>query len=48
MGFIPFVESHQKTLKNGICSFAARPSAFVGGCGEQAGNFVCCVFGQGT
>ena len=47
-GFIPLVESYQKTLKNGICSFPAWRSAFRGGCGEQAGKFACCVLGQGT
>ena len=48
LGFIPLVESYQKTLKNGIYSFPAWRSAFVGGCGEQAGKFACCVLGQGT
>ena len=48
LGFIPLVESHQKTLKNGIYSFSAWRSAFMGGCGEQAGKFACCVLGQGT
>ena len=47
-GFIPLVESYQKTLKNGIHSFPAWRSAFMGGCGEQAGKFACCVLGQGT
>ena len=47
LGFIPLVESYQKTLKNGIRSFPAWRSAFRGGCGEQAGKFACCVFGQG-
>ena len=47
-GFIPLVESYQKTSKNGIRSFPARRSAFRGGCGEQAGKFACCVLGQGT
>ena len=46
--FIPLVESNQKTLKNGIHSFPAWRSAFMGGCGEQAGKFACCVLGQGT
>ena len=46
--FIPLVESHQKTLKNGIHSFSAWCSAFMGGCKEQAGNFACCALGQGT
>ena len=45
LGFIPLVESYGKTLKNGIYSFPAWRSAFMGGCGEQV---VCCVFGQGT
>ena len=48
LGFIPLVESYQKTLKNGIRSFPAWRSAFMGGCGEQAGKFACCVLGQGT
>ena len=48
LGFIPLVESYQKTLKNGIHSFPAWRSAFRGGCGEQAGKFACCVLGQGT
>ena len=48
LGFNPLVESYQKTFKNGIHSFPARHSAFMGGCGEQAGKFACCVLGQGT
>ena len=48
LGFIPLVESYQKTVKNGIYSFPAWHSAFMGGCGEQAGKFACCVLGQGT
>ena len=48
LGFIPHVESHQKTLKNGIHSFTAWSSAFRGGCEEQAGKFTCCVLGQGN
>ena len=48
LGFIPLVESYQKTLKNGIRSFPAWRSAFRGGCGEQAGKFACCALGQGT
>ena len=48
LGFIPLVESYQKTLKNGIKAFPARRSAFMGGSGEQAGKFACCVLGQGT
>ena len=48
LGFIPLVESYQKTLKNGIRSFPAWRSAFRGGCEEQAGKFACCVLGQGT
>ena len=48
LGFIPFVESYRKTFKNGICSFPAWRSAFMGGCGEQAGKLACCVLGQGT
>ena len=46
--FIPSVESYQKTLKNGIRSFPAWRSAFMGGCGEQTDKFACCVLGQGT
>ena len=48
LGFIPLVESYQKTSKNGIRSFPAWRSAFKEGCGEQAGKFACCVLGQGT
>ena len=48
LGFIPLVESYQKTLKSGIHSFPAWRSAFREGCGEQAGKFACCVLGQGT
>ena len=48
LGFIPLVESYEKTLKNGIYSFPAWHSAFRGGCGEQAGKLACCVLGQGT
>ena len=47
-GFIPLVRSYKKTLKNGIYSFSAWRLAFMRGCGEQAGKFVCCVRGQGT
>ena len=46
--FIPLVESFQQILKNGIHSFPAWRSEFMGGCGEQAGKFTCCVVGQGT
>ena len=48
LGFIPLVESYQKTLKIGIYSFPAWHSAFMGGCREQASKFACCVLGQGT
>ena len=48
LGFIPLVESYQKTLKNGIYSFLAWRSAIMGVCGEEAGKFACCVLGQGT
>ena len=48
LGFIPLVESYQKTLKNGIYNFPAWRSAFKGGCEEQADKFACCVLGQGT
>ena len=47
-GFIPLVESYEKTLTNGIRSFPAWRSAFRGGCGEQVGKFACCVLGQGS
>ena len=46
--FIPLVESYQRTSKNGIHSFPAWRSAFMRGCGEQAGKFAYCVLGQGT
>ena len=46
LGFIFLVESYQKTLKIGIHSLPAWPSAFSGGCGEQAGKFACCVLGK--
>ena len=46
--FNPLVESYQKTLNNGMHSFPAWRSVFMGGCGEQAGKFACCVLGQGT
>ena len=36
LGFIAFVESYRKTLKNGIYSLPAWRSAFMGGCEEQA------------
>ena len=45
LGFIPLVELYQKTLKNGIHSFPAWRSAFMGGSREQAGKFACCVLG---
>ena len=48
LGFIPLVESYQKTLKNSIYSFPAWRLAFKGGCGEQTGKFDCCVVEQGT
>ena len=48
LGFIPLVESYQKTLKNGIHSFPAWCLAFKEWCGEQANKFACCVLGQGT
>ena len=47
LGFIPLVESYQKTFKNGIHSFPAWHSAFMRECGEQAGKFACYVLGQG-
>ena len=47
LGFIPLVESYQKTFKKDIHSFPAWRSAFMGGCGEQAGKFANCVLGQG-
>ena len=48
LGFIPLVESYQKTLKNDTYSFPARRSALMGGCGEQASKFAGCILGQGT
>ena len=48
LGFIPLVESYQKTLKNGIHSFSAWRSALRRGFGEQAGKLACYVLGQGT
>ena len=42
-GFIPLVESYRNTLKNDNHSFPAWRSAFMGGCGEQAVKFACCV-----
>ena len=48
LGFIPFVESYQKTLKSGIRSFPAWRLAFKGCCEEQAGKLACCVLAQGT
>ena len=47
LGFIPLVVLYKKTSKNGIYSFPAWRSAFMGGCGEQAGKLACCVLGQG-
>ena len=47
-GFIPLVESYQKTFKNDIYSFPAWRSASMGGCEEQVEKFACCVLGQGT
>ena len=47
-GFIPLVESYQKTLKSDIRNFPAWRSAFRRCCGEQAGKFAYCVLGQGT
>ena len=48
LGLISFVESYQKTIKNGIHSFPAWRSAFMGGYGKQAGKFACCDLWQGT
>ena len=48
LGFIFFVKSYQKALKNSTHSFPACRLAFRRGCGEQASKFVCCVLGQGT
>ena len=44
--FIPFVESYQKTLKNGIHSFPAWRSAFKGCCVEQACKFAYVSLGR--
>ena len=50
-----FCESGFSTLylpigiyQNGIYSFPAWWSAFMGGCREQAGKLAYCVLGQGT
>ena len=48
LGFIPLVESYQKTIKNGIHSFPAWRTASRENCGEQADKFAGCVLGQGT
>ena len=47
LGFIPLVESYQKTLKKGIHTFPAWHSAVRVGSGEQVSKFACCVLGQG-
>ena len=48
LGFILLVESYQETLENVMHSFPDWRPAFRGGCGEQAGKFACCVFGEST
>ena len=48
LGFVPLVESYEKTLKNGIHSFPAWHSAFREGCGKQGGKFAWSVLGRGT
>ena len=48
LGFISLVELYQQALKNSIYSFPAWRSAFIRGCGEQAGKFAYCILGQGT
>ena len=48
LGFIPLVESYRKTLKNSIYSLPAWRSAFMGGCGKQAGKFAYCALGKAT
>ena len=50
LGFNSLVESYQKTLKMVFTAFllGAWHLRGVGGCGEQAGKFACCVLGQGT
>ena len=46
LGFIPLVESYQRTLKNDIHSFPAWRSALNGGCGEQAGKSLAVSLGK--
>ena len=48
VGFIPYVESFQKTLKNGIQSFRAWRLAFRRDCEKLAGKLACCDLGQDT
>ena len=48
LGFNPLFKSYRKILKNVVYSFPAWRSEFMGGCGEQADKFTCCVLGQGT
>ena len=40
--------SASQSVDLGFYSFPAWRSAFMGGCGEQAGKFACCVLGQGN
>jgi len=47
-GFVPLVESDQKTLKVGIHSFPALCSALKRVSVKKAGKFTSCVLGQGT
>ena len=46
LGFIPYVESYQKTLKTGIHSFPALALSMKKDSVEN--KLACCVLGQGT
>ena len=48
LGSFPLLSHTKRLFKDDIHSFPAWRSAFMGGCGEQAGKFACCVLGQGT
>ena len=48
LGFNPLVESYQKIFKMVFRASLLGALHFRGACGEQAGNFACCVLGQGT
>ena len=47
LGFIPSVESYQKTLENAIHTFPAWRSAYKRD-NVKNKQLACCVFGQGT